>query len=85
MLPSPLSFPSVDQISEAEIAERGKIAAELSATRDDKMRLCAADVEARIERDKKGSSLESAIADVHLADSRRLHRICTTEHDVALC
>lgn len=70
-------FP-VDQISEAEVAERGQVAVELSATRDDQMRLCAADVEARIERDNKGSTLETTIAGVHLADSRRLHRICTT-------
>eukprot|EP00752_Nemacystus_decipiens_P016507 g14756.t1 len=76
------------KISEAEVIERGQVAAELAAARDDQMRLCAADVAARIERDKKGSSLETTMAGVNLADSRRLHRICTTglnERNTPLC
>lgn len=40
------------------------------------MRLCAADVKARLERDKKGSSLEAIVAAAEQADCRRLHRIC---------
>lgn len=78
----------MDQISEAEVSERRQVAADLAAARDDQMRLCAADVAARIERDKKSSSLGNTIAAVHVADSRRLHRICTTgfnERNVPLC
>lgn len=76
------------QISEAEVTQRGQVAAELAAARDDQMRLCAADVAARIENEEKASSLETTIASVHLADSRRLHRICTTrlnERNVPSC
>lgn len=84
-----MPFPRpLEQISEAEVTERRQIAAELAAARDDQMRLCAADVAARIKRESKGSSLETTIAGVNLADSRRLHRICTSrldEHNVPLC
>eukprot|EP00903_Cladosiphon_okamuranus_P007871 g7608.t1 len=59
------------KISQAEVTEREQIAAELAAVRDDQMRLCAADVAARIERDKQSSSLETTIAGVRMADSRR--------------
>jgi len=76
------SFP-VHQISEAEIAERGKVAAELAATRDDQMRLCAAEVEARIERDKKNGLLETIVGSAHMADGRRLHRICPARPHIA--
>ncbi|CAN0457542.1 unnamed protein product, partial [Ectocarpus sp. 12 AP-2014] len=66
------------KISEAEIAERGQVATELSATRDDQMRLCAADAQARIERDKRRGSVQSTIANARLAETHRLNRICNS-------
>lgn len=66
------------QISEAEAAERENIASELSAAREDLVALTAAEVDARMERDKRGTSSKTIVADAQVAEGRRLRRICTT-------
>lgn len=47
------SLPLFKHANDSEIEERQQIAAALAAIRDDQMRLCAADVQERIDRGKR--------------------------------
>lgn len=59
----------VEQIGEGEIKELQQLAAALAVMRDEQMRVCAADVEARTR------SFHATRACAELANNRRLHRL----------
>lgn len=68
-------------MSEGEVLERQKIEAEMTAMRDDQMRLCVADAEARRGKDELTYSFQATRAHAELAKNRRLHRL---EHEAQM-